>query len=94
MEIEFATHELIRLYTGDYSGKQSFSEDILRRFRNKVVFMLEAESLNELSKIRSLNIEKYKDRWSARINDQYRIEFEYIKPNTIYILKISKHYEK
>jgi plasmid maintenance system killer protein len=94
MEIEFKSEEGLNYYTGNYSGKQKFTEDILSRFRDKINYMIEAETLNDLSKIRSLNIEKYEDHWSARINKQYRIEFEFIKPKTLVILKISKHYEK
>lgn len=55
--------------------------------------MTEAETLNDLSRMRSLNIEKYEGHWSARINIQFRIEFNFIKPNILVILKISKHYE-
>jgi len=93
MEIVFNSEEYLNYYTGNYSGKQKYSEDILKRYRDKVNYMTEAETLNDLSRIRSLNIEKYEGRWSARINIQYRIEFDFIKPNTIIILKISKHYE-
>jgi len=56
--------------------------------------MENALSINDLSRIHSLNIEKYENHWSARINDQYRIEFDFNKPNSISIIKISKHYEK
>ena len=78
---------------GNYLGKQRFSEDILKKYRDKINIIIEAITINDLSKIKSLNIEKYQQHWSARINDQYRIEFEYIKPDKIVILKISKHYE-
>lgn len=93
MEIEFLSIEFLNFYTGNYSGKQKFPEDIIKRFKDKIDFIMEAENINSLSKIRSLNIEKYEGHWSARINKQYRIEFNFIKPNTIVILKISKHYE-
>lgn len=93
MEIEFYSVELLNFYTGKYSGKQKFPEDIIKRFKDKINFIIAAENFNELSKIRSLNIEKYSNHWSARINKQYRIEFDFVKPNTILILKISKHYE-
>ena len=93
MEIEFKTQELLDYFQCRYSGKQPFSDMVLEGFRSVVTKMIEAENIVILSKFRSLNIEKYKDHWSARINKQFRIEFEFIKPNTIFILKISKHYE-
>lgn len=93
MEVEFGTVLLLDYYQGSYSGKQPFAEDILKRYRKVIMLMIEATNINELSKFRAMNIEKYERHWSARINDQYRLEFQFIKPNTIVILKISKHYE-
>jgi plasmid maintenance system killer protein len=94
MDVEFQNQELENYFTGNYFGKQKFSEMILQAFRHKINFMENALNMNELSKIRSLNIEKYEDHWSARINDQFRIEFEFKKPNDILVIKLSKHYEK
>jgi plasmid maintenance system killer protein len=94
MDIEFQNQELEDYFTGNYTGKQKFSEIILQAFRHKINLIENALTLNELSRIRSLNIEKYEKWWSARINDQYRIEFEFEKPNNILIIKMSKHYEK
>ena len=82
MEIKFISSELLDFFTGSYSGKQKFSQDIITRYKDKIAFIIQATNLNELSKMRSMNIEKYKSHWSARINRQYRIEFEFIKPNT------------
>lgn len=93
MEVTFISVELWNYYTGNYSGKQKFPQDIIDRFKDKVDFIIASGSINELSRMRSLNIEKVGNHWSARINKQYRIEFDFIKPNTIKILKISKHYE-
>jgi plasmid maintenance system killer protein len=93
MEVKFISVELWNYYTGNYSGKQKLPLDIIDRFKDKVDFIIVAGHINELSRMRSLNIEKIGDHWSARINKQYRIEFDFQKPNTILILKISKHYE-
>lgn len=93
MEIKFTTVELLNYYTGNYSGKQKFPTDILIRFKDKIDFMMAAQSIVELSKMRSLNIEKIGTHWSARVNEKYRIEFDFIKPNTLLILKISNHYK-
>jgi plasmid maintenance system killer protein len=94
MDIEFSNQDLEDYFTGNYSGKQKFSEMILQAFRQKINLMENAQNLNELSRIRSLNIEKFEDHWSARINAQYRIEFDFEKPNSLWIIKISNHYEK
>lgn len=93
MNIEFDKEALFDFYTGNYSGKQKFSEIILKGFRGVVRKMINTENLNKLSEIRGLHIEKLNDSWSARINDQFRVEFEFIKPDILILLKISKHYE-
>ena len=93
MIVKFDNEELFDLYKGDISGKQKYSHDIIKRFKDKVDIIYVAENINILAKIRGLNVEKYSGRWSVRINLQFRMEFDYIKPNTILILKISKHYE-
>lgn len=93
MEVEFQTQILIDYYLCRYSGKQPYSEIILERYRKVITKMVEADNIIMLSSFRALNIEKYQDHWSARINDQFRIEFDFVKPNTIVVFKISKHYE-
>ena len=85
--------EILNYYTGNYKGKQKFSISILRGYRKVITLMHEASNLSELSSHRGLNIEPFEGHYSARINIQYRIEFDFIKPNTNIILKISKHYE-
>ena len=93
MEIEFGTKDLRAYFECKYSGKQPFSEDILKKYRDVINYIVEVDNINKFSKLRSLNVEKYEDRWSARIGRQYRLEFNFIKPNTIHLIKISKHYE-
>ena len=93
MKIEFKTQILYDYYICNYSGKQPYSEIIIEGYRKVVTKMVESGYISVLSSFRALNIEKYEDHWSARINKQFRLEFSYIKPNTILLLKISKHYE-
>ncbi len=93
MEIEFKTSDLCAYYLCEYSGKQPFSEIVLEGYRKVITKMTEAENMTALSKFRGLNIEKFQNHWSARINNQFRLEFDFIKPNTIHLIKISKHYE-
>jgi Txe/YoeB family toxin of Txe-Axe toxin-antitoxin module len=93
MKIEFISKALSDYYFRHYFGKQPVSEIILERYRKVITVMAETSTITMLSKFRGLNIEKYEGHWSARINDQFRVEFDFIKPDTIVILKISKHYE-
>jgi hypothetical protein len=61
MEVKFILVEFWNYYTGNYSGKQKLPPDIIERFKDKVDFMLVAGHINELSRMRSLNIEKIGD---------------------------------
>lgn len=92
MKIVFDKKKLLDLYLYPLK-KKKLNKNILYKYIDLINFIKSAENINELSKISSLNIEKYKKHWSARINQQYRLEFDFEKPNTIVILKISKHYE-
>jgi Txe/YoeB family toxin of Txe-Axe toxin-antitoxin module len=94
MEVYFENEILVTYYEGSYKGKQNFSESTLDSFRKVIDKMLNSDNINVLSKFKGLNIEKYENRWSARINHKFRLEFDFIKPNTIVVIKISNHYEK
>lgn len=93
MEVEFETKKLYRLFTEETTSNK-IPAHIVIKYRNVVNLMREARSLSELSQRQSLNIEKIgKGLWSARLNKQFRLIFNFVKPNTVIIKKISKHYE-
>lgn len=93
MTVLFKDDILAEYYEGSYSGKQPYSEIILKGFRKVINRMIAAENLNELRKIGGLSIEYFSGEWKSRINDQYRIHFTIEENDTIIINKISKHYE-
>ena len=92
MKIIFENKKLLDFYLYPLK-KKKLDKNILYKYIDLINFIKSANNINILSKMSSLNIEKYKKHWSARINKQYRLEFDFEKPNTIIILKISKHYE-
>ena len=91
MKIKFKNKKLLDFYLYPLKIKK-LDKNILYKYIDLINFIKSANNINTLSKISSLNIEKYQKHWSARINKQYRLEFDFEKPNTILILKISKHY--
>lgn len=93
MKVSFVDFNLYQIYTGMYKGKLPFSKEVEGKFIDKVNIFVASGNINDLSMLRSLNIEKYKKHWSARVDLKYRIEFEFEKPDHIIISKISKHYE-
>ena len=94
MNIEFNNEFLFDYFTLNYSGKHKYSESVLRNYRKVIIIFKETEQFGELRKLHGLKVGIYNKHWSARINDQWRLEFDFIKPNTLRILNISKHYEK
>ncbi len=92
MKVVFGNKKLLDIYLYPQKNKK-IDKNILHKYIDLINFIKSANDINSLSKISSLNTEKYKKHWSARINKQYRLEFDFEKPNTIIILKISKHYE-
>lgn len=83
--------------------KNRYQPDIIRRYQKCIKFMMAASNISALAKIHSLNIEKLsgdkKNVWSARVNDKYRIEFDYIETGVTpqiaicYIKELSNHYK-
>ena len=104
MTVTFEHDYLKELFeTGGTSGKKHrFQPQIVKAYQKVVKILLNADTIEDLWKFKSLNYEVLigdkKGRSSVRINSQYRLEFEVIKNNedillTICnILEISNHY--
>ncbi len=84
-------------------GKQKYPVEVIKQFKNKIRILMNISNLNELNQFNSLNFEKLKgdlaEKYSIRLNKQYRLIFTVSKEtNTIsleiiQIHEISKHYE-
>jgi proteic killer suppression protein len=59
--------------------KYRFQPDIIKRYQRRIMFMSEANSINDLMALNSLNFEALsgdkKGTFSIRVNNKYRIEF-------------------
>lgn len=107
MVVIFEKQYLENLYkNGKDDKKHRFQPDIIRRYQKVVNFMKSSSSMIALGQIKSLNLEKLtgdkEGQYSARVNDQYRIEFkatvlEEIQEEQIMticnIIKLSNHYK-
>jgi proteic killer suppression protein len=82
------------------TGKQRFSEDVVKKFRQRIFQMKNAKSTFDLRNIKSLHFEKlkekrYENKYSVRLNEAYRIIFGIDKQGSIEIIlieEISNHY--
>jgi proteic killer suppression protein len=102
MEIHFNNAYLEKLYAGlPVSGKPKYNEEVIEKFRKKVIIILNADSTAELRQIRSLNFEALKgDKkglYSIRVDLKYRLEFLIEKEKItlreiIFIEDLSNHY--
>jgi plasmid maintenance system killer protein len=102
MLITFKTKDLEDLYKLPINdlGKQKVSKAVIISYRKRLEIIGYANNLGDISKLRGMNLEKlrskeYKDCFSVRVNDQYRIIFKELKGGQVQILvmELSKHYE-
>ena len=102
MLVSFKNKDLEDLYKLPIKqlGKQKISKAIIVNYRKRLEVLANANDLSDISKLKGMNLEKlkgkvYKECYSVRVNDQYRIIFKEIKGGKIQvlILELSKHYE-
>ncbi len=79
MNVTFATNELERWAVADYSGRQPFSEPVLKAYRKAVAKLEAAPSMVSLRQNKSLDLHGLKrdlvGMYAVRVNMQYRIVF-------------------
>jgi toxin HigB-1 len=102
MEIHFNNAYLEKLYAGlPVGGKPKYNDEVIEKFRKKIMLLQNAESTTELRQIRSLNFEALKgdkkSLYSIRVDLKYRLEFiiekERITLSEIIIIEdMSNHY--
>ncbi len=103
MEIHFTNAYHEKLYAGlPVSGKPRYHEEVIEKFRKKVILLQNAENSIELKQIRSLNFEalkgKKKGLYSIRVDLKYRLEFLIEKDKItlreiVLIENLSNHYK-
>lgn len=93
MSETFASKEAEKLFQGQLSKKLPL--DIQRTARRKLLYLDDAESLKDLQAVPGHRLEKLKgDRagqYSIRINDQWRICFEWHKNNAMNVDIVDYH---
>ena len=73
MKLEFRHKELELLYRDRNYHHRKMPQDIQRSYALKCDFLECAEEIKDIYMKTSLHFEKYKDRFSIRINQQQRI---------------------
>ncbi|MCE5300773.1 MAG: type II toxin-antitoxin system RelE/ParE family toxin [Spirochaetia bacterium] len=103
MKVLFADENLKRLYEEGKDNKHRYPTGIVDRYIRRIDYLRSAETFNDLYKLKSLKFEKIdnNNRYSMRINDQYRLEMTYetqkdgtILVRVFVIRYITKHYRK
>lgn len=103
MLIKFNNAYLEKLYTGKpVKGKPIYSNDLIEKFKKKVLIIQQTENSVKLRAFKSLHFEALKgDKkglYSIRIDKQYRLEFR-LENDMVTLVEIaliealSKHYE-
>ena len=101
--VEFKNKRLLKLYTEGRSSKYRFPRGVIEKFFMRIAHFEAAQDIYDLWPTASLHFEKlkrYMNRYSVRINESYRLEFDIQWQNRektvgkIIIIEISKHYER
>ena len=101
MKIKFTDNYLEQLLNNkENTGKQIYSEEVIKSCRKKVFQIKHAKTTQELRKIKSLHFEKlkekrYQGKYSIRLHGAYRLLFGITKQGGVEIIlidEISDHY--
>jgi proteic killer suppression protein len=103
MEVHFNNSYLEKLYTGlPVSGKPRYKDEVIEKFRKRVVLLVNVENSAQLRTFKGLNFEALKgDKkglYSIRVDLKYRLEFSIEKDKImlreiILIEHLSNHYK-
>lgn len=105
MIVSFDKTYLKELYENGKSSdkKHRFQPNIVKRYKDRINYLMKAKSKEELYPISSLHFEALhgdkRGLFSIRVNDQYRIEFAMIEnPEETFlticnIVELSNHYD-
>ncbi len=92
MTVRFTKQQLENWFTGDFTGKQPFSSEVLKQYRKVVNQLAAAPSLATLRMIKGLNLHELKrdltGKYAVRVNKQYRVVFIWTKNGTLEIIEI------
>ena len=101
MQVLFGDPHLEALFMTGHSRKGKLPAGLVRKFCQRVQILEAAESIHDLQHSASLHFKRlqgHENRFSLRINDQYRLEFEIEFEDkartrgTVSIVKLSAHY--
>lgn len=98
MQIDFDNQALRELYEKGRHRKYRLPTDIVDKFIHRISQLNDAESIHDLMSLKSLHFKKYKEHYSIRVNDKYRIEFQIQFTDAsktigrITILDVNNHY--
>lgn len=103
MEIRFKNYYLEKLYADlPITAKPRYSNEVIIKFRKKIVLLENIESSKDLKSYKGLNFEALKEHkkglYSIRVDLKYRLEFSIEKDNIILqeiilIQDLSNHYK-
>jgi proteic killer suppression protein len=101
LQVDFKNKHLVELYTTGRSRKYPLQSNVIRKFIEVVAILESADDIYDLWNEPSLKFERmkgYENRYSARLNQKWRLEMEIDWENQektigiILITEISKHY--
>ncbi len=94
MTIRFLNDQLEDWFTGNYSGRQPFNEDVLKAYKKTVNKLATANSTIEIRQNKSLNFHPLKrdleGRFGVRVNMKYRIVVALTQEGSLEVIEIEQ----
>jgi plasmid maintenance system killer protein len=97
--VRIESKDLRVLYETGRSRKFDLPPQVLRKFYMRIQTLEATERVADLLADKGMHFERYKDRYSIRLNDQYRLEFDVgwldadqTQLGIVDILDVSAHY--
>ncbi|HOK92965.1 MAG TPA: type II toxin-antitoxin system RelE/ParE family toxin [Spirochaetota bacterium] len=94
MDIEFHDRHLRELYVTGKCRKLKFDKNVIKHFMEVMAIIVAAKDILDLWKFPGLNFEKLTntERYSLRLNRQWRLEISITDESVVIIECISNHY--
>ena len=96
IQLNFKHKEMEKLYRDENYHDRRLPPNLRKSYVKKCFILETLATIQDLNKYKGLNFELYEEHYSIRINQQWRIEFDYDTLGNITIIEIidaNNHYQ-
>lgn len=96
IQLNFKHEAMEKLYRDENYHDRRLPANLRKSYVKKCFILETLATIQDLNQYRGLNFEKYEEHYSIRVNQQWRIEFDYDSLGNITIIEIidaTNHYK-